>query len=154
MTAASDRIAELRRRIRDANHRYYVLDDPDLPDADYDALLRELQALEAAHPELVDADSPTQRVGNAPAAAFASVTHAVPMLSLANAFEDVDVADFVDRIARETGDPAPVFSLEPKFDGLAVSLRYEHGRFVRGATRGDDRVSEAAMEDRKKEGYF
>ncbi|PZO66135.1 MAG: DNA ligase [Pseudoxanthomonas suwonensis] len=142
MTAASDRIAELRRRIRDANHRYYVLDDPDLPDADYDALLRELQVLEAAHPELVDADSPTQRVGNAPAAAFASVTHAVPMLSLANAFEDADVAEFVERIARETGDSAPVFSLEPKFDGLAVSLRYEHGRFVRGATRGDGSTGE------------
>lgn len=142
MSAASDRIADLRQRIRDANHRYYVLDDPDLPDADYDALMCQLQALEAEHPELVDADSPTQRVGNAPASAFLPVAHAVPMLSLANAFSDDDVADFVQRISRETGDAAPVFSLEPKLDGLAISLRYEHGRFVRGATRGDGSTGE------------
>ncbi len=135
-------IADLRRRIEAANHRYYVLDDPDLTDAEWDRLLRELQALEAAHPELVTANSPTQRVGNAPSAKFAEVRHAVPMLSLANAFSDEEVGEFVARIARETGDAAPEFSVEPKLDGLAISLRYEHGQFVRGATRGDGATGE------------
>ncbi len=136
------RIADLRRRIEAANHRYYVLDDPDLPDAEWDALLRELQQLETAHPELVSANSPTQRVGNRPSAKFASVTHAVPMLSLANAFSDEEVGEFVARIARETGDADPAFSVEPKLDGLAISLRYERGEFVRGATRGDGATGE------------
>jgi len=139
---AAGRIADLRERIDDANHRYYVLDDPDLADAEYDGLLRELQALEAEHPELIDLSSPTQRVGNAPSARFAPVSHSVPMLSLANAFTDAEVEEFVARIARETGDVAPVFSVEPKLDGLAISLRYEHGTFVRGATRGDGATGE------------
>ncbi|MFX8573759.1 NAD-dependent DNA ligase LigA, partial [Acinetobacter baumannii] len=94
----------------------------------YDRLLRELQALEERHPELADPNSPTARVGNAPSERFAPVRHAVPMLSLANAFSDEEVADFVARIAKETGDAEPVFSVEPKLDGLAISLRYEHGR--------------------------
>ena len=136
------RIAELRRRIEDANHRYHVLDDPDIPDIEYDRMVRELEALEAAHPECFDANSPTQRVGATPASAFAEVAHAVPMLSLANAFEDEEVHDFVARIARETGDADPVFSVEPKLDGLAISLRFEHGAFVRGATRGDGSTGE------------
>ncbi|HRN61642.1 MAG TPA: NAD-dependent DNA ligase LigA, partial [Luteimonas sp.] len=131
------RIADLRRLIDDANHRYHVLDEPAIPDAEYDRLLRELDALEAAHPELAAPDSPTRRVGNAPSAKFAEVRHTVPMLSLGNAFSDEEVAEFVARIVRETGEDAPVFSVEPKFDGLAISLRYEDGLFVRGATRGD-----------------
>lgn len=135
--APTTRIADLRRRIDDANHRYYVLDDPSIPDVEYDRLMRELQALEAGHPELADPDSPTQRVGNAPSRKFAEVRHAVPMLSLANAFSDEEVSEFVARIGKETGDDNPVFSTEPKLDGLAISLRYEHGKFVRGATRGD-----------------
>ena len=136
------RAAELRRRLEDANHRYHVLDDPDITDAEYDRLLRELEALEAEHPELADADSPTRRVGAMPSGAFSEVVHAVPMLSLANAFSDQEVADFVARIGRETGDAEPAFSVEPKFDGLAISLRYEHGAFVRGATRGDGTAGE------------
>ena len=139
---AAARIAELRRRIDDANHRYYVLDDPDLPDAEYDRLLRELEALEDEHPKLRDPNSPTARVGSAPSGKFAPVRHAVPMLSLGNAFGDDEVRDFVARIEKETGDADPAFSVEPKLDGLAISLRYEHGEFVRGATRGDGATGE------------
>ena len=140
--APAARAAELRRRLEDANHRYHVLDDPDITDAEYDRLLRELEALEAEHPEFADADSPTRRVGATPSGTFSEVVHAVPMLSLANAFSDQEVADFVARIGRETGDAEPAFSAEPKLDGLAISLRYEHGAFVRGATRGDGATGE------------
>jgi DNA ligase (NAD+) len=139
---AAARIAELRRRLDDANHRYYVLDDPDLPDAEYDRLLRELEVLEDAHPKLRDPNSPTARVGAAPSGKFAPVRHAVPMLSLGNAFSDDEVRDFVVRIEKETGDADPAFSVEPKLDGLAISLRYEGGEFVRGATRGDGTTGE------------
>lgn len=136
------RINLLRRRLNDASHRYHVLDDPDIPDAEYDAMLRELEALEVAHPEFADANSPTKRIGDAPSGRFEQVAHAVPMLSLSNAFTDEEVADFVARIEKETGDSTPVFSVEPKLDGLAISLRYEHGTFVRGATRGDGSTGE------------
>jgi DNA ligase (NAD+) len=136
------RAAELRRLIDDANHRYHVLDDPSIPDADYDRLVRELEALEAEHPELATPDSPTRRVGDTPSGKFAPVKHAVPMLSLGNAFSDDEVREFVARIGRETGDAAPAFSVEPKLDGLAISLRYEDGGFVRGATRGDGATGE------------
>src|SRR3569832_235418 len=139
---AAARIAELRRRLDDANHRYYVLDDPDLPDAEYDRLLRELEALEEAHPKLRDPNSPTARVGASPSGKFAPVRHVVPMLSLGNAFSDDEVRDFVARIEKETGDADPAFSVEPKLDGLAISLRYEAGEFVRGATRGDGATGE------------
>lgn len=142
MSNAARQHAELTARIRDANYRYYVLDDPDLPDADYDALMQRLQALEAEHPHLVTPDSPTQRVGNTPSDKFASVVHSVPMLSLANAFNEGEVAEFEARIEKETGESAPVFSVEPKLDGLAISLRYEDGVFVRGATRGDGAAGE------------
>jgi DNA ligase (NAD+) len=149
---AASRIAGLRQCIDDANHRYYVLDDPDIPDAEYDRLLRELQMLEEAHPELVTSDSPTQRVGARPQGGFAEVRHALPMLSLANGFEHEagvddatrhpEVADFVRRIGEVLGRAEAWFSVEPKFDGLAISLRYEHGRLVQGATRGDGSVGE------------
>ncbi|MBO9663937.1 NAD-dependent DNA ligase LigA [Dokdonella sp.] len=131
------RAAELRARIEDANYRYHVLDDPDLPDAEYDKLMRELEALETEHPELATPDSPTQRVGSTPSSAFATVLHEIPMLSLANAFSDEEVEDFVRRIVERLEIEQPLFSVEPKFDGLAISLRYEDGVFVRGATRGD-----------------
>ena len=131
------RIAELRCLLDDANFRYHVLDDALIPDAEYDHALRELEALEAAYPECASADSPTQRVGAAPSGVFASVIHAIPMLSLANAFSDDEVRDFVQRIEQRLGRHEPVFSVEPKLDGLAISLRYEDGRFVQGATRGD-----------------
>ena len=136
------RIADLRRQLEDANYRYHVLDEPSIPDAEYDRLLRELDELEAAHPELVTADSPTQRVGNAPAGKFAEVRHAIPMLSLGNAFSDEEVQDFVRRIADKLKRPALTFSAEPKLDGLAISLRYENGAFVQGATRGDGATGE------------
>jgi DNA ligase (NAD+) len=132
-----DRIAELRRRIADADRAYYLLDAPTVPDAEYDRWMRELQGLEAAHPALVTPESPTQRVSGRPSAAFAEVRHALPMLSLQNAFTEAEVADFVRRIVEATGEASPAFSVEPKIDGLAVSLRYEDGLLVQGATRGD-----------------
>src|SRR5690242_20681641 len=146
MTRPSDtpaaRAARLRERLEDANYRYYVLDDPELPDADYDALLRELETLEETHPDLASADSPTRRVGARAAGGFATVRHALPMLSLANAFTDEEVAAFVKRIQQAIGSRKLAFSTEPKLDGLAISLRYEDGVFVQGATRGDGEVGE------------
>ncbi|HEY5782014.1 MAG TPA: NAD-dependent DNA ligase LigA, partial [Lysobacter sp.] len=138
----STRIDQLRRQLDDANYRYYVLDDPTIPDAEYDRLLRELGDLEAAHAELVTPDSPTQRVGATPSGAFAEVRHAIPMLSLGNAFSDEEIVDFERRIEQKLGRKRPKFSVEPKLDGLAISLRYEDGRFVRGATRGDGATGE------------
>lgn len=135
--AIAERLAWLRREIERHNHLYYVLDAPEIADAQWDALFAELQAIETGHPELVSPDSPTQRVGAKPAEGFAEVTHRVPMLSLANAFADEDVAAF-DRRCREGLDAQAVeYSCELKFDGLAVSLAYEDGVLVRGATRGD-----------------
>jgi DNA ligase (NAD+) len=142
METAQARITALRLQIEEANYRYYVLDDPTLPDSEYDRLMRELEGLESAHPEMACAASPTQRVGNRPSQKFDQVQHSVEMLSLNNAFTDQEVGDFIDRISRETGDEAPFFSVEPKLDGLAVSLRYEHGVLVRGATRGDGSTGE------------
>ncbi|PRH81368.1 NAD-dependent DNA ligase LigA [Arenimonas caeni] len=136
------RAASLRAAIEDANHRYFVLDNPAIPDAEYDALVRELQALEAAHPGLRTPDSPTQRVGAGVLPGFETVAHELPMLSLNNAFSDEDVAEFTGRISKELGEPEPEFSVEPKLDGLAISLRYERGVFVRGATRGDGATGE------------
>jgi DNA ligase (NAD+) len=139
MTAREDakRIAELREQIQRHDYRYYVLDDPEISDARYDALLAELRKLEAAHPELVAPDSPTQRVGGAPSAAFGEVVHAVPMLSLDNAFNEQDVLDFDRRVRERLDVEAVEYSAEPKIDGLAISLRYEHGQLVQAATRGD-----------------
>ncbi|MEO8459032.1 MAG: NAD-dependent DNA ligase LigA [Dokdonella sp.] len=136
------RAADLRKRIEDANHRYHVLDDPTIADADYDRLLRELEVLERENPELATADSPTQRVGALASGRFAPAHHEIPMLSLGNAFSDTEVADFERRIEERLEVSAPVFSIEPKLDGLAISLRYEGGQFVRGATRGDGATGE------------
>ncbi|TBR06964.1 MAG: NAD-dependent DNA ligase LigA, partial [Lysobacter sp.] len=142
MTTPASRAEQLRRLVAEANHRYYVLDDPSIPDAEYDALLRELEAIETAHPALATGDSPTQRVGATPASSFRPLRHAVPMLSLSNAFTDEEVADFVRRIEQALDIRDPVFSAEPKLDGLAVSLRYEEGRLVTAATRGDGATGE------------
>ncbi|MCL1499161.1 NAD-dependent DNA ligase LigA [Xanthomonas nasturtii] len=145
MTVSPDpaqRIDALRRRIEDANYRYHVLDEPQMADVDYDRLMRELEALEAAHPQLASADSPTQRVGHLAASRFAEVRHALPMLSLGNAFSDEEVGEFVRRISERLEIKQPVFSAEPKLDGLAISLRYENGEFVQGATRGDGATGE------------
>ncbi len=131
------RLAELRGQIRHHDYRYYVLDDPEISDARYDALMRELRELEAQHPELVTPDSPTQRVSGAVSDAFREVVHAIPMLSLENAFSEQDVLDF-DRRVRERLDVETVeYCAEPKIDGLAISLRYERGQLVQASTRGD-----------------
>jgi DNA ligase (NAD+) len=136
------RAAELRAELERHNHAYYVLDEPTLPDAEYDKLFRELADLEAAHPELASADSPTQRVGATPVSALVPVTHRVPMLSLNNAFTDEEVAAF-DRRAREgTHSEAIEYAVEPKFDGLAINLTYRDGVFEQGATRGDGYTGE------------
>lgn len=134
---SAQRAEELRRLIALNDHRYYVLDEPAISDSEYDRLMGELRALEASNPTWALTDSPTQRVSGTPSAGFGSVVHANPMLSLGNAFADGEVADFVRRIIDATGDETPRFSVEPKLDGLAISLRYEDGLFVRGATRGD-----------------
>ncbi|WP_444999773.1 NAD-dependent DNA ligase LigA [Halomonas mongoliensis] len=139
-----DEVARLRAELDDANYRYYVLDDPSLTDADYDRRLRRLQEIEAEHPQLVTPDSPTQRVGAPPDAGFPEIEHAVPMLSLDNAFSEEELAAFVQRVAeRLECDPETLdFCCEPKLDGAAVSLVYEGGVLVSGATRGDGRTGE------------
>lgn len=145
------RVDVLRAQIEQANYRYYVLDDPDITDFDYDHLMREMEALEAEYPQLATADSPTRTVGARANGGFAEVRHAIPMLSLGNAFEQDgesererfrEVAEFERRIEQTLDRHEPVFSVEPKLDGLAISLRYEHGVFVQGATRGDGETGE------------
>ncbi len=135
---AKAKIESLRKEITDHNYRYYVLDDPIIPDAEYDRLMRELQSLEEHYPQFVQPDSPTQRVGAEPLAAFGQVIHAVPMLSLDNAFADAELLDFDQRVRNRLEIEAEVeYAAEPKLDGLAVSIRYEKGRLTTGATRGD-----------------
>jgi len=134
--------AALRERIGRLDHAYYVLDAPQASDADYDVLLRELQALEAQYPELRTADSPTQRVGGAPRADLAPAPHAVPMLSLNNALTDDEAAAFDARVQAALGAADPAYCCELKFDGLAISLRYRDGVLERAATRGDGSVGE------------
>jgi len=151
MKDSAQRILELRNELDAHNYRYYVLDEPSVPDAEYDRLFRELQALETEHPELVTPDSPTQRVGGEALSAFGQVRHEVPMLSLGNAFEEDDLRAF-DRsvqsgLGLQGGDLFGAggeveYSCEPKLDGLAVSLLYRDGKLVRGATRGDGTTGE------------
>ena len=131
------RIHELREQLQYHNWRYYVLDDPQLSDAEYDALFRELAALEEAHPELVTPDSPTQRVGAKPLSAFRTVRHRIPLFSLANAFSHDELTAFSQRLQRNLETTAMQFMLEPKIDGLAIALTYENGIFTLGVTRGD-----------------
>jgi len=140
--AARSRAATLQKELAEHLHRYHVLDDPIISDAEYDRLFLELQALESANPELAAADSPTQRVGGAPLTQFAPVTHGLPMLSLGNAFSDDDIVQFDRRCREGLGTEEIEYACEPKFDGLAISLRYENGFFVQGATRGDGSVGE------------
>ena len=134
----SARIALLRRLIEQHNHRYHVLDDPEIPDAEYDRLFRELQTLEATHPEWTDMASPTQRVGGPPLSAFVEVVHLQPMLSLGNAFTPEEVHDFDRRVRERLNTEGPItYCAETKLDGLAISLYYRQGRLIRAATRGD-----------------
>ena len=145
-TDPAARAEELRALLNDANHRYHVLDAPAISDREYDLLFKELNELEAAHPELVTEDSPTQRVGAPVEGGFPSVRHDVPMLSLGNAFGHDDLHEFDARVrrglGREPDDPPVTYVCELKIDGLAISLRYEGRRFVRGATRGDGSTGE------------
>jgi DNA ligase (NAD+) len=136
------RAEALRREIETHNYRYYVLDSPTIPDAEYDKLFRELLELERANPELLTPDSPTLRVGGTPLREFPQVTHRTPMLSLNNAFTDADVIGFDRRVREGLGQDEIEYAAEPKFDGLAISLVYDRGRFVRGATRGDGYTGE------------
>jgi len=139
---ARARVLELRRLIDEANRQYYVLDQPEITDAEYDALFRELVELETQYPELVTPDSPTQRVGGPPSDAFAKVTHRTPMLSLGNAFDRDEVREFDKRVHRALGDVRVEYVTELKIDGLAMSLLYDQGRYKIGATRGDGYVGE------------
>ena len=141
-------VEALRAKLHEHGHRYYVLDEPTIPDVEYDRLFRELQALEAAHPELLTADSPTQRVGGKPLAQFASVRHRIPMLSIRTETDTASTGaqNFDTRVRKELGlspsDPPVDYVAELKFDGLAMSLRYENGVLVQAATRGDGEVGE------------
>jgi DNA ligase (NAD+) len=142
LTKAQAKVEQMRLalEIEAHNERYYQKDAPTVSDAAYDALRQRLEAIEAKYPDLVDKDSPTQKVGAAPARGFAKVQHVVPMLSLGNAFSDEDVTEFVERIRRFLkldADEMPAITAEPKIDGLSLSLRYENGELVRAATRGD-----------------
>ena len=141
------RIAHLRTEIERHNYRYYVLDDPSIPDAEFDKLFRELQALEAQHPELLTPDSPTQRVGGKPLKSFVEVRHRTPMLSLNNAFSEEEVHAFDARIREALGVAKVEYAVEPKFDGLAITLTYRGGVFAQGATRGDGSMGEDVTEN-------
>lgn len=142
MAGVAERVTALREQIEHHNERYHTLDDPEISDADYDALVRELRLLEQAHPELAAADSPTARVGYAGSATFAPVAHRVPMMSLDNAMDDGELRAWADRTAKSLAGVTVRFVCELKIDGLAMSLRYENGHLVQAATRGDGRVGE------------
>ena len=141
LATAKRRVEELRARIEHHSYRYYVLDAPEISDADFDQLLRELRALEERHPDLLTPDSPTQRVGGAPAARFAPVKHSARLLSLDNVFDDEELAAWRDRVVKGLG-REPSYVGEPKIDGVSIAVAYERGRLVRGATRGDGDVGE------------
>ena len=139
------RIAQLRQQLNEWSYQYYVLDDPTVPDYDYDMALRELEQLEAKHPETITPDSPTQRVGGEALTSFAPVHHPVPLESLQDVFSDEEMLEFIARISAGATDP--VFIVEPKVDGLSIALEYENGVFVRGATRGDGQTGEDVTEN-------
>src|SRR5438132_10480631 len=143
---AVERVEELRGLIEYHNERYFVFDEPELADAEFDALVRELRQLEAEHPSLAVADSPTRRPGGRPASTFAPVRHRVPMLSLDNAFSRDELLAWGTRVERLVPNPVR-FVAEPKLDGLAVSLLYEDSRFTVGATRGDGVTGEDVTEN-------
>ncbi|WP_417615513.1 NAD-dependent DNA ligase LigA [Oceanisphaera sp.] len=148
MNDAKAQILALREQLERYNEQYYIADAPTVPDAEYDRLMRELIALEQAHPELLDASSPSQKVGGAPVSAFPEVRHALPMLSLDNVFSDEELAAFEKRLLSRLGHTTAVeFCCEPKLDGLAVSLLYEHGQLVQAATRGDGSTGEGITEN-------
>lgn len=143
-----DRVRRLRELLDKYNYEYHVLDNPSVPDSEYDRLMQELIELETRYPELVTPDSPTQRVGGEPLKAFKKVTHKTPMLSLSNAFNEGDLRDFDRRVRQAVGDEVS-YVCELKIDGLAVSLTYEEGLFVLGATRGDGTTGEDITQNLK-----
>lgn len=149
MKKIEEQIAELRKLLHHYNHQYYVLDNPTIPDAEYDRLLHELIALETEHPELVRADSPTQRVGAKPLDLFEKIEHTTPMLSLSNAFNVEDLRDFDRRVRDGLQIETVDYVAELKIDGLAVSLRYQDGSFHQGATRGDGAIGEEITQNLK-----
>src|SRR5262245_14286928 len=135
---AERQLEHLRQQLHHHNYRYHVLDDPQITDAEYDQLMRQLQELEAAFPDMVRPDSPTQRVGAAPLGEFGTELYSLPMLSLDNAFSPDEVRNFNERIKRQLSQSDPIeYVAEPKIDGLAVELVYEDGLLVQGSTRGD-----------------
>ncbi len=142
-----ERVRELSAQLNQANYQYYVLDDPQMPDFEYDRLLRELEELESAHPELIFPDSPTQRVGGEALSKFEKYTHPVPLMSLQDVFSPEELSEFLEKTLAEY--PQTAFSVEPKIDGLSVALEYVDGKFVRGATRGDGTVGEDVTENLK-----
>lgn len=144
---AKQRIEELTALLNDANYRYYVLDDPKMPDFEYDRLLRELEILEQANPAFAKTDSPTKRVGGEALSKFEKVSHSVPLMSLQDVFSLDELEDFLTKIQQSA--PSCAFTVEPKIDGLSVALEYENGVFVRGATRGDGNVGEDVTENLK-----
>ncbi|MBQ7415619.1 MAG: NAD-dependent DNA ligase LigA [Oscillospiraceae bacterium] len=141
---AKQRIKELTALLSEANYRYYVLDDPTMPDFEYDRLLRELEDLEKANPDLLNPNSPTQRVGGEALSQFEKVTHPVPLMSLQDVFSIEELEDFIAKLDQST-----LYSVEPKIDGLSVALEYVDGRFISGATRGDGNVGEDVTENLK-----
>ena len=144
---ARERVEELNKILTEANYRYYVLDDPQIPDFEYDRMLRELEDLENSNPELVLPDSPTQRVGGQALSKFEKYTHPVPLMSLQDVFSPGELREFLEKILEKFS--GTEFSVEPKIDGLSVALEYENGRFIRGATRGDGVVGEDVTENLK-----
>lgn len=156
MQSVMQELALLRQQINDHNYAYHVLAAPKIPDAEYDRLFRKLQELETQHPELIEPNSPTQRVGATPLSSFASVAHQIPMLSLGNAFNAAELEAFVQRVEKELANVGIAaqsaeleFCCEPKLDGLAVSLVYEHGQLVEGVTRGDGAIGEGITQNLK-----
>jgi DNA ligase (NAD+) len=143
----ASRAAELRKLVEYHTERYYLLDDPEISDAEFDALVRELRALEEAHPELATPDSPTQRVGGRASSAFAEVRHRLPMMSLDNAFSFDELVAWGRRMERYISSGDVDYVCELKIDGIACSLLYEDGRYVRGATRGNGVVGEDVTEN-------
>lgn len=144
---AKERMEQLVQMLTEANYRYYVLDDPTMPDFEYDHLLRELEDLEKANPELARADSPTQRVGGEALSKFEKIAHPVPLMSLQDVFSMEELDDFLGKVLE--AEPGTEFSVEPKIDGLSVALEYVDGKFVKGATRGDGNVGEDVTENLK-----
>ena len=140
-----ERVESLTRILEEANYQYYVLDDPRMPDFEYDHLLRELEILEEENPALTRVDSPTKRVGGEALSKFEKVTHPVPLMSLQDVFSVEELDEFLEKI--QTVYPDTEFTVEPKVDGLSVALEYENGIFVRGATRGDGNVGEDVTEN-------